>query len=76
MCRRGTRAQPIVWLHYFDLLMIPLALWSAPLWVWLVPFGLWVAPGSGNGDLWQTATALGVAGVTVAAGWHWRQRRS
>ncbi len=65
---------PIVWLHYFDLLLVPLALWSAPLWVWLIPFGLWVAPGQGNGAPWQTAAALGIAAATVATGWHWRKR--
>ena len=63
---------PIVWLHYFDLLLFPLALWSAPFWAWTIPFGLWVAPGEGNGAPWQTATSLGVAAATVAVSWRWR----
>lgn len=60
---------PIVWLHYFQLLILPLSLWSAPLWVWLLPFGLGVAPGSGNGGAWHTAVALAVVAATVVAAW-------
>ena len=57
---------PIVWLHYFQLLIVPLAiarprlsaLWFVPLLTWLVPFGY--------GDPWQVALALGVLAVVLA----------
>lgn len=58
---------PVVWLHYFVLVAVPLALWRAPLWVWMLPFGLAVAPGMSNGDPWQTRAALAVFAATVAA---------
>ncbi len=58
---------PIVWLHYFALLIVPLAiarprfgaLWLAPLVYWVVPFG------SPTGS--QIAVALGAMSVVVAA---------
>ena len=70
---------PIVWLHYFALLVIPLAVAAAPLWVWLLPVLLWFAPGMANGDSWHQALVLGVATLTI---WlcvgppAWMQRRS
>ena len=67
---------PIVWLHYFDLLLIPLALWRAPLLIWLIPLGLWVIPGSGNGSQAQTLGALGIVAATVATGWLARPRHA
>jgi alpha-1,2-mannosyltransferase len=68
---------PIVWLHYFVLLAVPLALvsprFSA---VWLVPLLLWLCPGSGEDvRLRHIATALFVLGaVTVLA--HARRHRN
>lgn len=56
---------PIVWLHYFALLVVPLAVAAAPLWVWLLPLLLWVVPGMANGDSWQQALVLGVTAVTI-----------
>jgi hypothetical protein len=64
---------PVVWLHYFDLLIVPLALWDAPLAVWALPLGLWLT-GPGNATHWQTLTALLIVTATAAAGWRWRSR--
>lgn len=58
---------PIVWLHYFTLLLVPVAiahrrlslLWAAPLLVW--PF----VEGYGNGTSFQTAWTLGVAALVA-----------
>ena len=51
---------PIVWRHFFVLLLVPLAL-SRPRFdvVWLVPVGMWVGDGTFNGAPWQTACVLG-----------------
>jgi alpha-1,2-mannosyltransferase len=58
---------PIVWRHFFVLLLVPLAL-SRPRFdaVWLVPIGLWVGDGTFNGAPWQTACVLGLVAVTFA----------
>jgi hypothetical protein len=56
---------PIVWLHYFDLLVVPLALVAAPLALWCVPLLMVIVPGMGNGASWQTAAALVVGALTV-----------
>ena len=50
---------PIVWLHFFALLVVPLAIarsrFSS---AWLLALPLWLVPGTGNGDPWQTALTL------------------
>jgi hypothetical protein len=58
---------PIVWRHFFVLLLVPLAL-SRPRFdvVWLVPIGLWVGDGTLNGAPWQTACVLGLVALTFA----------
>ncbi len=60
---------PVVWLHYFGLLLIPLALWSSSLLVWCIPLLLFLVPGLRNGETWQTALALGVLAVAPGAAW-------
>ncbi len=57
---------PIVWRHFFSLLIVPLAL-SRPRFdaVWLIPIGMWVGDGTFNGAPWQTACVLGLAAATV-----------
>jgi hypothetical protein len=57
---------PIVWRHFFSLLIVPLAL-SRPRFdaVWLIPIGMWVGDGTFNGAPWQTACVLGLAVATV-----------
>ncbi len=58
---------PIVWRHFFALLVIPLAL-SRPRFgpAWLIPLAFWLVPGSYNGSTWQTALGLATAAATVA----------
>jgi Glycosyltransferase family 87 len=59
---------PIVWLHYFALLLIPIAIASPRLSVaWLLPILFWVTPEGGDPKpLWRIATALTIAIVTMA----------
>ena len=59
---------PIVWRHFFTLLLVPLAV-SRPRFdvVWLVPVGMWIGDGTFNGAPWQTAGVLLLAAVTVVA---------
>jgi hypothetical protein len=59
---------PIVWRHFFTLLLVPLAL-SRPRFdvVWLVPVAMWVGDGTFNGAPWQTASVLALAAVTFVA---------
>jgi alpha-1,2-mannosyltransferase len=58
---------PLVWLHSFTLLLVPVAIVHrrlSPL--WLVPLVLWAgAPGTGNGSTAATALALGAALAVV-----------
>ena len=58
---------PIVWRHFFTLLLVPLAV-SRPRFdaVWLIPIGMWVGDGTFNGDPWQTAACLALAALTIA----------
>jgi Glycosyltransferase family 87 len=56
---------PILWLHYFALLL-PLAALRSPRLsaVWLVPIALWATPfQQADGAVWRTALVLCVAGV-------------
>ncbi len=57
---------PIVWRHFFALLVVPLAI-ARPRFdaAWLVPLGMWAATGTFNGSPWQTALVLTLAGLTV-----------
>ena len=57
---------PIVWRHFFTLLLVPLAV-SRPRFdvVWLVPVGMWVGDGTFNGAPWQTACVLALAAATI-----------
>ena len=56
---------PIVWRHFFTLLLVPLAL-SRPRFdaAWLIPIGLWVGDGTLNGAPWQTASVLALVTLT------------
>jgi hypothetical protein len=59
-------ASPIVWLHSFALLLVPVALLRPRLsLVWALPVTLVLASGTGNGTVWQTALVLGVAALVV-----------
>jgi alpha-1,2-mannosyltransferase len=60
---------PIVWLHYFVLLLVPLSLRRrtfAPL--WLIPALYWLTPFEENfGTHWRIAAGLAIATVTLAS---------
>lgn len=56
---------PIVWLHYFALLAVPLAIAAGPLWLWLVPLPLWFAAGYSNGETPHQILVLTVFAMTV-----------
>ena len=59
-------ASPIVWLHSFALLLAPVAILRPRLSpVWVLPIAFALVPGSGNARPWETATALGVAALTM-----------
>ena len=62
---------PIVWLHYFALLAVPIAIYRprfASVWVlfWL----FWVTPHQGGGDLWRIALVYGVVIAMFAVSVH------
>ena len=60
-------ASPILWVHYYVLLLAPLALARPRLGpMWIVPFALWVTPHpESSGSVWKIAVVL-VAGVAIA----------
>jgi hypothetical protein len=65
---------PVVWLHYFGLLLIPIALWSSSLFVWSVPMLLFLGPGRDNGGKSTTAIVLAVVAAAVVVAWVSRKR--
>ena len=59
---------PILWVHYFMLLFLPLALFRRSLSLaWFVPLIFWVTPGWSDGDVWRILLVLGTAAATIAA---------
>ena len=72
---------PIVWLHYFALLLVIIALAQPRLGaLWFLPLALFITPGSGHPSPFDTAWALGVVATTIAcATWvssaEWRRVR-
>jgi hypothetical protein len=57
---------PIVWLHYFALLLVVVAVVQPRLsLVWFVPLVMVVTPGSGHPSPFETAVTLAVAAVTI-----------
>jgi hypothetical protein len=58
---------PIVWLHYFVLLVVPLAIaWPKLAPAWFVPLLLWLCPGTlERVHLWHIAVALPVVVATA-----------
>jgi arabinofuranan 3-O-arabinosyltransferase len=59
---------PIVWLDYFALAAIPLAIHRPRLsWVWFAPLATWGLEGAGLGigDFWHSARLLGVFAVVL-----------
>ena len=58
---------PIVWLHYFALLLVVVAVAQPRLGlIWFCPLALIVTPGSGHPTPFQTAWTLGTVAVVVA----------
>jgi hypothetical protein len=67
---------PIVWRHYFVVLLVPMAISFPRLHpAWAIPLGFWLVPGTYNGDTWQAAVGLAVAGATLTAAELRRPRR-
>ena len=72
-------SSPLVWSHYFSLLLIPLALMRRRLdWLWVLPVAMWVCPPDFLVHLWQAVVVWGCGGwvLTVlsreAGGWQTR----
>ena len=58
---------PIVWLHYFALLLVVVALAQPRLgFVWFVPLAMVITPGSGHPSPFETAATLAIAALTIA----------
>jgi alpha-1,2-mannosyltransferase len=59
---------PVLWLHYFALLLVPIALYRPRLsGLWLWPLVLWLTPAShANGSTWRIGLALAVLTLVVA----------
>jgi hypothetical protein len=59
---------PIVWQHYFALLVLPLALARPRLaWPWALLWVFWLVPGQGNeGEILSIVFATAIAGAVVA----------
>jgi hypothetical protein len=63
---------PIVWLHYFALLYVPIAVWRRSLsGAWLVALLLWATPfQETDGQTWRVAVGLAVGAAALAtAAW-------
>jgi hypothetical protein len=57
---------PIVWLHYFALLLLVVALAQPRLGLlWFLPLGLLVTPGSGHPSPVETAATLAIAALVI-----------
>jgi hypothetical protein len=68
---------PIVWVHYFVLLYVPIAIVRKRLsWLWLLPLGFWALPhAASNGSAGQIVLGLGVT-CAILVGSAWSPRRS
>jgi hypothetical protein len=62
-------ATPVLWMHYFVLLFVPIALYRSRLSaVWFAPLLLWLTPTThSHGNLWRIALALGVVAFVAIA---------
>jgi hypothetical protein len=62
-------ATPVVWLHYYALVLVPIALFRPRLsGLWFVPLALWLAPSSyAEGVTWRILLALTIALLVGAA---------
>ncbi len=60
---------PIVWLHYFVLLLVPIALARKSFGaIWLIPALFWITPFEENfGEHWRILAGLGLAALALSA---------
>ena len=61
---------PILWIHYFVLLLVPIALASPRLsWLWGLPLLFWIKPFQSDpgGAAWQISLGLSVAALILVA---------
>ena len=60
-------ATPVLWLHYFVLLFVPIALARPRLSaLWFAPLAFWITPlAHSDGSVWRTCFALAVAALIV-----------
>jgi hypothetical protein len=67
---------PIVWLHYFALLVVVVAIAQPRLGaLWFVPLAMVLTPGSGHPTQFETAWTLATAAVTIGGAlWMLRER--
>jgi hypothetical protein len=71
---------PVVWMHFFTLLVVALAAASAPIPAWALLPMFWVGAGKGNGATWQLASVLLLVGAVLyvvrpRVQERWRRRR-
>jgi alpha-1,2-mannosyltransferase len=61
-------ATPVVWMHYYALLFVPIALYRPRLSaIWLLPLALWLAPSTySEGVTWRILLGLGTVGLAGA----------
>jgi hypothetical protein len=68
-------ATPIVWQHYFLLLLVPLALYRPRMsWLWFLPVIMWATPSThSHGTTWKIVFALAITAVislgTIGEAW-------
>jgi hypothetical protein len=61
---------PIVWTHYFALLVVPIAITRRTLSpLWFVPLAMWATPGQSDGHTWRVLVGVSVWIVVLAASW-------
>jgi hypothetical protein len=59
-------ASPLVWMHYFALLLVPLALERPRIsLLWWLPLLMWICPATGRVDSWQEALVWLVTGTVL-----------
>jgi hypothetical protein len=70
-------ATPVLWMHYFVLLFVPIALYRKRLSaVWFAPLLLWLTPTThSHGNVWRIALALGVMAAVAVVTTLGRPRR-
>jgi hypothetical protein len=61
-------ATPVLWAHYFALLLIPIALYRPRLsGIWFLPVVLWLTPAThSHGELWRIGLALAILALVLA----------